>query len=229
LIESGSTRKYLLYAIGEISLVVIGILIALQINNWNEWRKDRILEQEILTDLLETTREIQAKMIFHIGWNDSIIESIEILDFHFKQDLPFHDSLKKHIHVSLLPFWLRYGTWTFDAIVNTHFDKIGSKQIKKSIAKIYSDDIPQLITHSDKLGMLSDQDYAYIKSNFKIIRNMDKYEYIPVDYNKLKHDQYYRSMLINKHRRHDDSISQLIQPLERCEALIQMLERELED
>ena len=39
LIESGSTRKYLLYSIGEIALVVIGILIALQINNWNERTK----------------------------------------------------------------------------------------------------------------------------------------------------------------------------------------------
>ena len=41
LIDSSSARKYLLYAIGEIALVVIGILIALQINNWNEERKKR--------------------------------------------------------------------------------------------------------------------------------------------------------------------------------------------
>jgi hypothetical protein len=41
LLESGSARKYIFYAIGEIALVVIGILIALQINNWNEWKKDR--------------------------------------------------------------------------------------------------------------------------------------------------------------------------------------------
>ena len=33
------TGKYLKYAIGEILLVVIGILIALSINNWNEGRK----------------------------------------------------------------------------------------------------------------------------------------------------------------------------------------------
>jgi len=36
LIASGSITKYLLYAIGEILLVVIGILTALQVNNWNE-------------------------------------------------------------------------------------------------------------------------------------------------------------------------------------------------
>jgi hypothetical protein len=43
--------KYLLYASGEIILVVIGILIALQINNWNEVRKEQRLEEQ-LTDLL---------------------------------------------------------------------------------------------------------------------------------------------------------------------------------
>jgi hypothetical protein len=46
LLETGKTGKYLKYAIGEIILVVIGILIALQINNWNEARKSR--DQEVL-------------------------------------------------------------------------------------------------------------------------------------------------------------------------------------
>lgn len=36
LITEGKTGKYLKYAVGEVVLVVIGILIALQINNWNE-------------------------------------------------------------------------------------------------------------------------------------------------------------------------------------------------
>jgi hypothetical protein len=36
LIDSGSVSKYLLYAIGEILLLVTGILIALQVNNWNK-------------------------------------------------------------------------------------------------------------------------------------------------------------------------------------------------
>lgn len=38
--EQNKVRTYLLYAIGEITLVMIGILLALQVNNWNEARKD---------------------------------------------------------------------------------------------------------------------------------------------------------------------------------------------
>ena len=52
---SAKAGKYLKYAIGEIILVVIGILIALQINNWNEQRKIRQSEQDILNNLKETT------------------------------------------------------------------------------------------------------------------------------------------------------------------------------
>ena len=45
--------RYLLYAVGEIVLVVIGIVIALQIDNWNEWRQERELEQVVLRQLQE--------------------------------------------------------------------------------------------------------------------------------------------------------------------------------
>ncbi len=53
LLAENRVSKYLLYAVGEIVLVVIGILIALQINNWNEVRKVRIEEQVLLRQLKE--------------------------------------------------------------------------------------------------------------------------------------------------------------------------------
>jgi len=51
--ETGKTGKYFKYAIGEIILVVIGILIALQINIWNENRKEKFNEAKMLKTLNE--------------------------------------------------------------------------------------------------------------------------------------------------------------------------------
>jgi hypothetical protein len=61
LLMENKTSKYLKYAIGEIILVVIGILIALQINNWNEKRKDKAqmrtninsIKEELKSDVIE--------------------------------------------------------------------------------------------------------------------------------------------------------------------------------
>ncbi len=63
LLIDNKTGKYLKYAIGEIVLVVIGILIALQINNWNEDRKNSVKEKQYLTsfknDLLINITELE--------------------------------------------------------------------------------------------------------------------------------------------------------------------------
>ncbi len=50
--EKNKTRKYLKYAIGEIVLVVIGILIALSLNNWNELRKNDIIKNQLIENLI---------------------------------------------------------------------------------------------------------------------------------------------------------------------------------
>ncbi len=92
--------KYLTYAIGEIILVVIGILIALSINNWNENRKNSIEEKAILESLLENLKlsKIQSEsliaeetalkksliQILGIGANNTKITSQIIPDSIFK-------------------------------------------------------------------------------------------------------------------------------------------------
>ena len=53
LLAEGKTTNYLKYAIGEIVLVVIGILIALQINNWNEERKAKLSENATLKNFVQ--------------------------------------------------------------------------------------------------------------------------------------------------------------------------------
>ena len=57
LMEKNKIGKYLKYAVGEIILVVIGILIALQINNWNENRKSKIMANELYTNLLTSLEQ----------------------------------------------------------------------------------------------------------------------------------------------------------------------------
>ena len=56
MLGTGVVHKYLLYAIGEIALVVIGILIALQINNWNSVR---IANEELNSNLLYLHEDLQ--------------------------------------------------------------------------------------------------------------------------------------------------------------------------
>ena len=53
LIDEGNLKNYLIYAIGEIFLVMIGILLALQVNIWNQNRINEKKEQKVLSDLYE--------------------------------------------------------------------------------------------------------------------------------------------------------------------------------
>ena len=63
----GSARKYLLYAIGEVLLVMIGILLALQVNNWNEARNDRLRlnnhYKELRNDLINDKKNIEELIV----------------------------------------------------------------------------------------------------------------------------------------------------------------------
>lgn len=56
LIEQENVRKYFFYAIGEVFLVVIGILIALQVNNWNENNKTTERENKLTSSLIEEVK-----------------------------------------------------------------------------------------------------------------------------------------------------------------------------
>jgi len=70
--------KYLRYAIGEILLVVIGILIALQINNWNADRMDRKKEREYLVNFLE---EMKRDSVFlNVFWKKDYPEKVKGLE-----------------------------------------------------------------------------------------------------------------------------------------------------
>jgi hypothetical protein len=80
LLMDNKTKKYFKYALGEIVLVVIGILIALSINNWNEERKNKIKEsvylEGIKSDLARDIKYIQ----FLIPKNNTWTQNYATLD-----------------------------------------------------------------------------------------------------------------------------------------------------
>ncbi len=88
--------KYSKYAIGEIVLVVIGILIALQINNWNEERKERKQERKILNELLTSLEQNYNMMlsdsINRSKWN----RSSEIVIHALEEGVPYSDTMNIH-------------------------------------------------------------------------------------------------------------------------------------
>jgi hypothetical protein len=79
LLEEDNVRKYLLYAIGEILLVVIGILIALQVNTWNENRKIGNEEQAILNRLLDDLKLAKADSERFIERENEDIDRLKLI------------------------------------------------------------------------------------------------------------------------------------------------------
>jgi hypothetical protein len=85
LLMENKTGKYLKYAIGEIILVVIGILIALQINNWNEGRKNNEKEATLIKNIIEDLNSDTAHInqaLDELGKQLDIVDSIiaKVLD-----------------------------------------------------------------------------------------------------------------------------------------------------
>ncbi|PWN07295.1 DUF6090 family protein [Rhodohalobacter mucosus] len=85
--EQKKVRTYMLYAVGEILLVVIGILIALQVNNWNEERLRLADEREVLQNVKTDFQDA----IQELSYLNSLRKSMnEIID-DFVKDGPFPD------------------------------------------------------------------------------------------------------------------------------------------
>ena len=79
LLTESKFSKYLLYAVGEIVLVVFGILIALQINNWNENQKNAANEAHILSEILNNLYEDESQIQNILERRNTAQKSVEKL------------------------------------------------------------------------------------------------------------------------------------------------------
>ena len=141
MLKGGSKLQYVKYALGEIILVVAGILIALQINNWNEDRKDRIQEQKILRQLSDEFRLNLNQIDNKIQLRENIIkqsaEVLAIMDAKKEVDL---DTLLRKISVVLL-------APTFDRIKNEELDSDRIQLIRNDSLRRYLNNWSSRITN----------------------------------------------------------------------------------
>jgi hypothetical protein len=87
---SARVGKYTLYAVGEIILVVIGILIALQVNNWNEKRKDHVksieFHQRLVDDLEMVISFLDGVVEYSDNVHEGVSDAVEILEKRMETD-----------------------------------------------------------------------------------------------------------------------------------------------
>jgi hypothetical protein len=138
MIKENNVSKYFLYAVGEIVLVVIGILIALQINSKKEEIKNRKVEQSILNNLKEdfnkNQQEIEVLIFANAKYHRNLNRFIEILKTNPKDiKVKIDDTLS--IVAIAAPTYIP-TTSTIDVIISTgNIDLIKNEQLKVLISR----------------------------------------------------------------------------------------------
>ncbi len=130
LLSENQTGKYFRYAVGEIFLVMIGILLALQVNNWNDIRLETKREQTILknlrTEINDNLTELQR---IYNGSEESYRSSVRLLEI-IKDDSPINSEEIELLLNSIINgfFSLDLYSASIDEIINT-----GSLNIIKDV------------------------------------------------------------------------------------------------
>ncbi|WP_223034349.1 DUF6090 family protein [Hanstruepera marina] len=138
LLSEGKTGKYLKYAIGEIILVVIGILIALQINNWNEKEKLKVEEVKFLKNFKQSLIADMDFNNFRFEKYALTKESISFLLNHIEQDLPYQDALKYHFGRITQTWTPKINTEVFEALKSNDLNLISNDELRDKLISYYS-------------------------------------------------------------------------------------------
>ena len=134
--SENKTGKYLKYALGEILLVMIGILLALQVNNWNETQRKNSFEIKVLNEILvDTEQDIIEMKNALTQLKESQVSSNYIIDY-FRQKKTYNDSMDIHFANSLRMWALSPNTTAFEAAKTEGLHLIKNDSIRTMVAKI---------------------------------------------------------------------------------------------
>ena len=215
--------KYFKYAIGEIILVVIGILIALQINNWNEEKKTKKFEHKILRDIAGGIDGNFFQLNLSLRNNKASINSANIILKALKNNSPYHDSLDYHFSKSI--------SW-----VSAKFNNSGYESLKSyGVNLIQNNDI------RDRLGIYDagwmetlaerQERYFYNTASPVLIELFDKVamrtKMKPFDYNSLQNSKKYISILNTSISNRKDQIKWYKEWKKSLEDLLNEINKEL--
>ena len=137
LMEKNKTGKYLKYAIGEIILVVIGILIALQINNWNTDREDNNTAMYLLSSLQEDLANDVEELRLNIDDAiNTVIMSKALQSYHRDpESSPIDVEKNAKYLVSGVSFDI--NNITYNEMLNSGSINLLNPELRKVIAKHY--------------------------------------------------------------------------------------------
>lgn len=216
-----------MYAIGEIFLVVIGILIALQINNWNEEKKLHKREVSLLRELKSNLEVNVANLESDITVQEKSYQDIlRIIDYADKR-MPYNDSIPKFLRdASFAPDVILTAS-AFETLKSTGLELISSDTLRMAIITLFEVDYPYLMQETKRL---EDQIWpAVVVPLFqKHFRSIDD-TFVPNDYEAWLNDAEFFNMLSFRGTLRSVSTERKAHATQRTMEVIQLIDKELEE
>jgi len=142
LLNEGKTARYFKYAIGEIVLVVIGILIALSINNWNQERHQKIKERKLLVEIESNLAANSLIIQEKIDRESRIRNEIVMLMDHLKTKKPFNDTIGVYLSESSFMEKIQFTNSAYESLKTAGLDIISNDSIRMNVTTLFSNRFP---------------------------------------------------------------------------------------
>ena len=228
LLTENRFSKYFLYALGEIFLVVIGILIALQINNWNQYKKERAKEKEVLEDIMNNLNRNNELIRNSLMTIYEIDKSSDIVISVIRNKEPYSDTLDLHFFESTRSGGLLFplSTEGYESLKNAGFDIIRSDSMKDEILELFEISYKRIKEKGQWTTEKTTQfnDYAYT-----IFKEELANRFTPLSYNQLLNDTRYISFVVDIKAQRSWLTGDVLDCLSQSEKIIKLIADELKE
>jgi hypothetical protein len=226
LLSENKFSRYIVYALGEILLVVVGILIALQINIWNENRKKEILELSLLKEMKSNLMSDISDIEENIYFAENGIKSANIILKSFENNFPYNDSLNKYYgKVPMTPkFFMTENA--YNSINNVGIRTIKNDSLRQAITNHYQIKAAWVKVWNDAEWNTQIQDHRNLYR--KLFKKFNFWgDLVPLSYQELSKNQEYINYLNNRTGWLNPTISMYKKQIIYSERLINFIDVEL--